>query len=339
MKRAHLKKSAIICLCLLFLLGAVKIAFAVNSMTPPDLSGSQIISNYVDAVLLKAEAITIGTEVLLIQDLDPWWTTSNEDLLASNSMPYKKINSASIDVENFNNYKKIIIAGDQITSFYETYMVHKTKFDNYVANGGMLEWHACGYGWNGGDSSQVVLPGGVGIGSNYWYDTYNYLEIPSHSILAGVSNPFWGNFASHGSFINTAFVSGINIITIDSFQGPTLVEYQYGKGCVLASTQPLEFGLFYSEASGTILSNMIPYYCFPKDFISKANLTINKDPITGGTVYGYTQADSKNLIDCGKDCTEKFDTGTKVTLTAIPKWKSLFSYWDDGTCPHSLCQS
>ena len=56
------------------------------------------------------------------------------------------------------------------------------------------------------------------------------------------------------------------------------------------------------------------------------NLVVNIAGTGSGTVTS-----SNGLINCGSDCTEQYDQGTSVTLTATPDAGSTFAYWDDGT--------
>jgi hypothetical protein len=57
------------------------------------------------------------------------------------------------------------------------------------------------------------------------------------------------------------------------------------------------------------------------------NLVISKLGAGSGTV---TSADGN--IDCGSDCTEKYPTGTEVTLTAAAAFGSTFTGWSGGGC-------
>jgi len=90
----------------------------------------------------------------------------------------------------------------------------------------------------------------------------------------------WGSGASHNYF--TDIITGTTIIaTQGSTPGgePTLVEYAYGSGLVIASGQTLEWGYRWNQDPGIILRNMIPYA------YSRATggfVTLTPDQIGGG---------------------------------------------------------
>jgi len=196
-----------------------------------------------------------GDVVLIIQDAAPWGNSANEQILDSNGINYDMINTSLISTTDFSNYNVILIPSDQPTSFYQTVASFVSKFNSYVAIGGILEFHCAGWGSNGGNSSLVTLPGGMNIIASS--SVLNYVLDPSHPLVNGVPNPFTGNFASHAYFTDIP-ANAVHIVENQS--GYTnLVEYTYGHGVVIASGQTLEFGFENGEAVGIILTNMIPY--------------------------------------------------------------------------------
>ncbi len=62
-------------------------------------------------------------------------------------------------------------------------------------------------------------------------------------------------------------------------------------------------------------------------FTRQYNLTVNKDGSGTGTV---TSSDSG--IDCGADCSDVYNSGTVVTLSASPDAGCIFSGWSGGGC-------
>lgn len=74
------------------------------------------------------------------------------------------------------------------------------------------------------------------------------------------------------------------------------------------------------------------------------------NPTATTSDYGHTISVSKNgtgagavsssdsLIDCGADCSEQYDTGTMVILTATPEAGSTFTGWSGGCSGTGDCQ-
>jgi subtilisin family serine protease len=192
--------------------------------------------------------------VLIIQDLAPWGSTANEQILSNNGIDYQMINSSNIPMVNFLAFPVILIPSDQPTSFYQTIASFENQFNSYVTSGGILEFHCAGWGWNGGNASLVTLPGGMNI--NQHSSDSNYVLDPSHPLVNGVPNPFTGG-PSLAYFTNIP--ANAEQIVEDDFGNTNLVEYTFGGGVVIASGQTLEFGFDYGQGAGIILTNMIPY--------------------------------------------------------------------------------
>lgn len=62
-------------------------------------------------------------------------------------------------------------------------------------------------------------------------------------------------------------------------------------------------------------------------FVRQAPLTVTRDGSGAGSVTS-----SPSGIDCGADCSEIYDSGTQVTLTATPSSGSVFAGWTGGGC-------
>jgi hypothetical protein len=192
--------------------------------------------------------------VLMIQDAHPWGTTSDEDLLTANGIAFDVIPSSSLASTDLSQYPRVIVPSDQPQGTYNVLLGQAAQLDQYVTEGGVLEFHAAASGWNGGDDSQIVLPGGMRIQPHYAL-TNDVLD-PSHPLMAGVPDPFTGSFASHASFSNIpAFAT---LIVADDVAVPNLVGYPLGHGYVIAAGQTLEHGYAYGYPAGIILRNMIP---------------------------------------------------------------------------------
>ncbi len=200
-------------------------------------------------------SFTPGAVALLIEDALPWGSTANEQILAANGIAYDVIGSAALASTQLNRYRLVIVASDQPTSTYTTLAAGAAQINGYVAGGGVLEFHAAGWGWSGGDASLVTLPGGMhivqyGAGLNHVLD-------PTHPLMVGVPEPFFGTGASHAYF--TDLPASAHPVASDDQGRTNLVVYRYGSGQVVTGCQTFEYGYTYGQHAGIILNNMIPY--------------------------------------------------------------------------------
>jgi hypothetical protein len=99
-----------------------------------------------------------GATVLLIEDALPWGIAANEALLQANGMAFSVIPSSALAGTDLSHYQKVIVASDQPSFTYGQIAQRAAQIDQYVSHGGVLEFHAAGWGWQGGDASQVTLP-------------------------------------------------------------------------------------------------------------------------------------------------------------------------------------
>ena len=200
-------------------------------------------------------AAAAGAHVLLVQDALPFGAPSNQAVLSLNGIAYDQKTTSQLAATNLASYVAVIVASDQPMSAYYNLAARAAQLDAYVQQGGRLEFHAAGFGYNGGDPSVVTLPGGMFIE----YDTAstNHVLLPGHPIVAGVPEPFTGNLASHVRF--TSIPAGAQLIVGDASHRPNLVSYHRGAGLVVASGQALENAYQWGEPAGRILENMILY--------------------------------------------------------------------------------
>lgn len=198
---------------------------------------------------------TSGSSVLLLENVLPWGSSANENILDSLGIQYDVQNSSDLATLDLTPYKVVIVPSQQPDSFYNTLTSVSSKINAYVDQGGVLEFHAAAWGLIGSDPSGVTLPGGVGIVFHY-ADT-NYVVDFSHPIVAGVPSPFTDFHASHCYFSNLA--ANTRVIVVDDTSNPDLIEYTCGWGRVIASGVTLEWGYKDGQPAGLILRNLIPY--------------------------------------------------------------------------------
>jgi len=196
-----------------------------------------------------------GARVLIIQDVAPWGTQANEQVLNDNHIAFDVISSAALAATSLSAYRLVLVPSDQPSTYYATVGSQRAKLEAFVTLGGVLEVHAAGWGSNGGDASVMVIPGGMHIVQHL--STTNLVLTPGHPLVAGVPNPFTGNYASHAYF--TGVPAGATVVAGDESSDPNLVVYALGAGTVVAGGQTFEYGFVNAEDPGRILRNSIPY--------------------------------------------------------------------------------
>ncbi len=204
---------------------------------------------------------------LVVKDNDPWesgaWPESG---LVSLGIPYDIITSSMFASQSLTSYKFIVIASDQGQAFYDTMALSSSKLEAWVAAGGKLEVHACDVGHHSGSWS-TLLPGGVDhVG--WEFAQQNHILLPSHPVVQGLTDSdFYNwNYVSHGYF--TSLPAGTQVImgyyaedgvTIK----PTVIEYSYGAGKVVATMQTWEWCKQHGyNQNGKIIDNTMYYLLF-----------------------------------------------------------------------------
>ena len=196
-----------------------------------------------------------GADVLLLQNVAPWGTNSNEQVLAGNGIAFDMIGSGSLAGTDLSHYRLLIVASDQPSSFYSTLATQLSRIEGWVAAGGVLEFHAASAGWQNGDTSILTLPRGMRMYQRQ--ADVNYVLDSAHPLVAGVPSEFYGSRASHTSF--TDIPADASLVASDDVGQPNLVVYRVGLGVVVAGGQTFEFALGAGQHTGQILANMIPY--------------------------------------------------------------------------------
>jgi hypothetical protein len=218
-------------------------------------------------------------------DLYPWGTDALFQVLSANGIAFDVANSSRMGSIDLSLYKVVFLSSDQPWFFYDNYAANFSRFESYVQEGGLLWVGAAAWGWNGGDFTGGLLPGGATV-AGFLTETFNQVQDADHPIMQGVPDPFFGNAASHTYFENLP--AGTNIIASGQDSGqPTLIEYDFGSGRVLALAQTLEIGYQFGEKAGTILSNGVPYVYAYEELVDVPWLSQNI--ITGTVAPGSSQ--------------------------------------------------
>ncbi|NBD16586.1 MAG: S8 family serine peptidase [Cyanobacteria bacterium] len=197
-----------------------------------------------------------GTGALVFQDSLPWDSDALQQVLENNDLETEVVNSSEMDNIDLSSYEVVFISNDQPQSFYNNYVANASNFADYVSSGGTLWFGAASLGFNGGDFGGGQLPNGVTV-SNFFED-FNDVVAPTNPLMTGVPDPFFGTAASHAAFENLPEDTEI-IAQGQNSNLPTLLEYEYGAGQVLAFGQTLEYGFANEQDAGLILENSVPY--------------------------------------------------------------------------------
>jgi hypothetical protein len=297
----------------------IKGPFPTPPPVPPDATNPTERESFTDQApsVPRRPASTLAlAPVLLIQDHNPWNNTAIQDVLDEYYIPYDMVGSSAIPTITLSSYPVVIIPSVQSTDYYSMYNANLPKFETYVANGGILEMHGATYDYH----VPPLLPGGVT--NHYDTESYNYVEDPTHPLVSLVEdvtpNPFPGGSASHNYFSST--VTGTTVICtqgVVSGGNPTLIEYPYGDGLVIASGQTMEFYYAHKSGAGLVLPNMI-LYAYSRATGLTLLLPDRHWGDTPGSIVSYTLT-LWNMTGI----TDSFD------LTATGNvWPTTF--WDDG---------
>lgn len=223
-------------------------------------------------------------DVLIVQDLMPWESVANQRALEANGLTYEMIGSSGLAGADLNRYRMVMLVSDQPTSYHTNVTAHRSELEAYLRRGGVVEIHGCPLGWNGGDLSHVVWPGGMRV--EVFISYYNVVVRPDHPLATGIPTTF-NTASSGGHFVNLP--PEAEVIILEEMNMPSLITYPFGSGRVVASTGPLEFGYDRGLVVGQILMNMITY---GTGFENAAWLTV--DPTTG--VVGAGESTSLNAV-------------------------------------------
>ncbi|MEN6350268.1 MAG: cadherin-like beta sandwich domain-containing protein [Syntrophomonas sp.] len=179
------------------------------------------------------------------------------DMLQESGDHYTIYPSSEMSTLDLPVNKTVWVINDQPQGFYDSYKTNQERFDDFVNRGGTLLFEACDSGWNGGSLSAAgaTLPGGVVNAP--CYDRSNTNINPTHPMMSGVPINLTGDYASHNYFNNLPDIA--TVLCVDTQNHPTLVEYKFGQGRVVATGQTLEISYRLNWNLRQIYPNMIAY--------------------------------------------------------------------------------
>jgi hypothetical protein len=178
--------------------------------TPSGVSGSKDPANRTSFEARSA------CDFLVFRNGTSWGRrTDFENVLAALGCNCEQRDSSAMENLDLSPYGVIIIPGAQGSDYYNDYVNHVERFNDYVANGGTLVFEL-----NGAENTSIMLPRGVTMASH---------GAVENAILA----------SNHPIFFP---LSGQRLIRNGEEKladRPTFIEYAHGKGRVIAACQCL----------------------------------------------------------------------------------------------------
>lgn len=201
-------------------------------------------------------------KVLLIQDVLPWNSTANQDVLEKITEYDVTTTTEFLNVE-LEEYGVVVFANDQPFATYQNYEAFKEYLELFASLGGVIVFGACDAGWADGELNEM-LPGDVSKKTHYVHE--NYVADASHLITTGAltdnvalaDSDLIGYYCSHVSFDEASLPAGSKIILREKDSNrPTLVEYPLGDGRVIASGLTWEYGYVRAgtNVEGVVIGN------------------------------------------------------------------------------------
>ncbi|MDP8208352.1 MAG: carboxypeptidase regulatory-like domain-containing protein [Candidatus Electryonea clarkiae] len=214
---------------------------------------------------------------LVIQNTNPWGATSHITKLNAEEYEYDQITAAGIADADFNAYTVILIPSVQGAAFYTAFENNMDQFEEFVSDGGWLELHGCTQNpqdWELWDGTSCV----------YQTSTPNDIVDGDHPVVQNINDQISGNHASHNYIDNVP--DDANIIMENVNDNPTVIEYTYGGGNVIITTQTVE--LYAANPSptncGPVMLDMIDYCAENAPGVGEADATMEGfvlDSVTG----------------------------------------------------------
>lgn len=243
-------------------------------------------------------------KVLLIQNDLPWHFSSNTEVLTKLNANYSVTTTSKFTAEMLSNYGVVILANDQTTATYSDYKKFKSELELFAQNGGTVVYGACDEGSGHGGSLSPELPGGVIKYS--CYSSYNYIQDKNHPIVTGVLTDgiaitdadLYSNYCSHTCFKENTLPVGANVILRSSTDNaPTLIEYPYGEGLIIASGLTWEWGYDSSKPGEYSKKAMDDYFAYAIQYYNSIiEFTVDNVGINAGFKYNDTFFNASSYI-------------------------------------------
>ncbi len=235
--------------------------------------------------------------VALIQDIDNWWGDITGVLDVMEDVTYDIINSANVQNTDFSEYVAVVVSGNQDATFYTNLNAAIGVLQEYVEDGGWLEYH-------GGTNTHT--PGWeLWDGTGHIYSdnsTVNYIQDEDHPIVLDEPNPE-GSSCNHGYL--TGYPDDANVIISRNADGtlPTLIEYEYGHGHVIATTMTYAHMWSHDYVGAYLLPNTLDYVIYHPRWgtLMGTVIDIDDEPVAGTEISVWIQEDTSFVANVYTD--------------------------------------
>ncbi len=239
----------------------------------------------------------INGSVALFRDNLPWNVNSTEPILAKYNISYTLYNSSDFGSVNLSQYKKVIIASEQVQTFYDRLEGNVTWFEDYAANGGVLELHAVDRkgNYHNGTWNTYLYPGGINKTYNIEF-VNNSINMPMHPFIL---KPFLLNESQVDGWIGghfTVYPSHAREILLGPTFDPILIEFTYGSGFIVASTQTLEWNANYGGTQ-QLFENLVLYDPLAYQYLINVTAPVNSNSWEVNQSYQITWDSTDNFAE------------------------------------------
>jgi hypothetical protein len=230
---------------------SVEDIYNVTAYVVPVPDEGSITNNPVTKMVLVYD-VAISGPVAVFQNSDPWGYPSITEVLTLWSLDYDVYSSADMGNVDLSPYEKVVIASEQSSSFMESLHSNLDWFEDYANQGGILEVHsATNSYWVDG-----MIPGGPTY-VDYSSNTVSIVN-PTHPVLFApnlITDEGLDGWSSSVHGYLSSLPPGADVILVADPDYPALIEFRFGAGAIMVSTQTLEWA--YGRDQSYFLENVL----------------------------------------------------------------------------------